>query len=121
MRRTIVHALCVLTLGLGVVGITQSASAAAMVDPEPSRISAHIGGVVVDADRQTVPGASVQLVNAHGRVLREATTDREGQFRFRPVPPGAYIVRAAKEGVGRGESRLHAVRGRNLVRVQVGR
>jgi len=85
---------------------------------EPARHAAVIGGRVVAGDHP-VPGAFVRLFTEDGRPLQEVRSHRHGRFHFHPVRPGIYIVRAAKEGVGRGEVVVDASRGGNRVVIEL--
>jgi hypothetical protein len=61
--------------------------------------SGMITGVVQDAQRAVVPNAKVVLLNqAQGTVVREVTTNVEGQFVFTPVLPGTYTVTVEASG-----------------------
>jgi Ca-activated chloride channel family protein len=81
--------LSVLLVGLMAVGFAQT--------PAPVPV---VTGVVVDAAGAGVPGATVELLSA-GRIMLATTTDRAGAFRFEPVGPGSYQVRAtAPMGIG---------------------
>lgn len=71
----------------------------------------HLAGRVV-ADGSPVEGAAV-LAEDPGRPLRaEATTDRDGVYRFPPLPPGSYRVFARAESP---RGRLGAFPGKNPV------
>lgn len=86
--------------------------------PEPAHRAAYVFGRVFDTQREPVGGATVELVDrSSGRVVREATTSRDGEFRMRPVRPGHYVVRAHKRGVGSDRLALRAEPGRNPVRL----
>ncbi len=49
-------------------------------------------------------GATVEIVN--GKDVRRTTVDGQGQFWFKDVPPGGYIVRLKIEGHGDVVGRL---------------
>jgi hemoglobin/transferrin/lactoferrin receptor protein len=54
-----------------------------------------VSGVVQDATGAAIPGAGVSLINAQQIVLRAASTDAAGSYRFENVPAGSYIIEAA--------------------------
>ena len=56
-------------------------------------------GVVVDAQQGVLPGASVTVVNTSTSLTRAVTTDENGRFVFRGLPPeGRYSVRVELAG-----------------------
>ncbi len=57
-----------------------------------------ICGTVLDANGAEVEGATVTLEEASGGVVRSATTDNNGFFRFNSVGPGSLKVRVAATG-----------------------
>jgi outer membrane receptor for ferrienterochelin and colicins len=57
-----------------------------------------IDGVVADASRLPVPGATVRLSNTVTGLDRFETTDREGRFRFKGLADAAYTVTVALNG-----------------------
>ena len=48
---------------------------------------------VVEATEVGIPGVAVQLLDAEGRRVGDATTARDGSFRISDVEPGRYAVR----------------------------
>jgi hypothetical protein len=92
------------------------AEAASPERPRPALIHGVVG-VRTDDGVRVVAEAAVQLVNRDGDVVAETMTNDEGKFRFEPVAPGRYVVRAAKRGVGAGRAPLAARPGINGVRV----
>jgi len=56
--------------------------------------SCSLGGRVLDPKGAPVAGAKVKLRNAGGTVIRENTTDEEGNFNFKEVDPGQYQLTA---------------------------
>jgi outer membrane receptor protein involved in Fe transport len=78
-------------LALSIVMIIPVASQAA----PPAGV---VAGVVKDADGRPVAGARLRVQTTAGGVVATTTADNEGQFTFREVPPGTYLVVADKEG-----------------------
>ena len=81
-----------------------------------------LGGMVVDAAGNPVPGAVVE-VEVHtpsGHTFHARThSDPRGRFIFRHVPAGPGVVKAHKRGVGRGRVRGQVIAGQ-LVRARIG-
>ncbi len=84
---------------------------------EPERHGVMIGGRVFDTNREPVGGAHVALLTEDGEVIQRTETNDRGIYRFRPVRPGVYLVRAFKEGVGRDQKRVRARHGHVRVRL----
>ncbi|HLM02525.1 MAG TPA: TonB-dependent receptor, partial [Pyrinomonadaceae bacterium] len=63
-----------------------------------AQTAGSVSGTIVDAAGEAVAGADVSLLNAQQLVLRSATTDAAGNYRFENVPAGSYIVQAARAG-----------------------
>jgi hypothetical protein len=84
VRKIVVLGVCLLVTGL----------------PALAQVSSGmITGIVQDAQRAVVPNARVVLMNqAQGAVVREVTTNAEGQFVFTPVLPGTYTVTVEASG-----------------------
>ncbi len=57
---------------------------------------APVHGLVLDSEGNAVNGAAVRLEQTGGTLVREARTDRGGEFRFAAVDPGTYAVSATK-------------------------
>ena len=53
----------------------------------------NIHGTVTDPLGAVVPGAQVELLR-QGKPVSSTTTDSEGKYRFSPLPPGRYQVKA---------------------------
>lgn len=73
-----------------------------------SRIEVRsVQGIVVDDAREPflLPGAEVTL--ARGDWSRTVTTDEDGYFSFRSVPPGDYRLRVQLEGFRSAVSDIH--------------
>ena len=56
------------------------------------------GQVIAAADRSALPGATVTLQAAAGRLPKEATTDADGRFVFAQVAPDQYVVSVGVDG-----------------------
>jgi hypothetical protein len=56
-----------------------------------------IHGVVVDAEGAVYEGVHIELA-AHGQPIRSATSDNNGNFDFRDVPPGAFKLTLYSSG-----------------------
>lgn len=65
-----------------------------LCQPIPEMIS----GVVLDPNRDPVPRAPVQLLDAGGARLAETSTDSRGRFRFSNLNPGSYTLRLVLPG-----------------------
>jgi len=66
--------------------------AAAQPIPQQTARPAAAQGIVRDAQGQPVSQAVVSVIDAGGRAVATATTDVEGVFRVRLIPPGTYDV-----------------------------
>lgn len=93
----------------------KSALAAALLLLAGCAAPARLSGRVV-ADGESLPGARVELTTLDGRVRAEAVSEADGGYAFSPVRPGAYRLRAAKEG----SPPLVAVAGRTPLRLAPG-
>lgn len=58
----------------------------------------RISGTVTDPNGAVVPNAAVTVTNAETNLVREATTDGEGNFAVQLLPPGNYRVEASGTG-----------------------
>src|SRR5262245_26711771 len=67
--------------------------------------SGTIVGRIVDAQGDTVPGATVTLTKPATRETRTVTTDRTGEFVFASVQPGVYDVAVDLQGFKRAEKK----------------
>ncbi len=91
--------------------------------PLPGGIAGGVFARGDDGRAAPVGDAIVTLgQNASDRPTARTRTNDRGQFRFEDVRPGRYIVRAAKDGVGRGQAAT-TVRPRTIshVRILLGR
>ncbi len=75
---------CVYALAIAALLTAAPARAQETVD------SASVGGRVVDAQNEVVPGATVTLRQLETNVARIEETDRDGRFRFTYLQVGAY-------------------------------
>ncbi|MBN9654118.1 carboxypeptidase regulatory-like domain-containing protein [Halobacillus sp. GSS1] len=57
-----------------------------------------IGQVVDEETTFPVSGATVEIIDTTGRVIRSTVTDGEGLFRFEDVPEGVYRLRIIRRG-----------------------
>ena len=74
-----------------------------------------ISGRVTDSNNQPIAGATVTVTQTESGVVRNATTNDEGRYRFQELPPGPYKVRAAATGFGAKERiDLVTISGQNL-------
>lgn len=74
-------------------------TAPAQAGPRPS--SGAIKGVVYNMQRQTVAGARVAVIDSAGNTVAGMTSGRGGEFGFRALRPGNYIVTVAAASGGR--------------------
>lgn len=58
----------------------------------------RLDGVAVDGGNAPLAGVEITLTDAHGGVVRRATTDRQGRFVVEDLAPGRYVVTAAAAG-----------------------
>ena len=63
--------------------------------------TATIIGTVVDAQKGTLPGATVTAKNVNTGFIRSAVTEQDGRYRLAAVPPGSYEIAAEMQGFGR--------------------
>ncbi len=57
-----------------------------------------VAGIITDADRKPLSGASVQIIQTDTDRRRQTVTDAAGEFTFSSLPPGAYRLEAGHEG-----------------------
>ncbi len=88
MRLTSRGLLCV-----GVLVVTMSAAAA-----QSRATGADIRGHVQDASGGRLAAATITARNRATNIVRDTTTDAEGQFVFPALEPGEYDLRAQREG-----------------------
>ncbi len=77
---------CVLTLGTGLGTRAQDQSSA----------RGNLSGVVLDATKATVPGATVTITGPIGKLTQ--TTNDQGTFLFSTLIPGFYSIKVEKAG-----------------------
>ena len=69
-------AVCVLVVGVGSLAI-----------------AADIVGTVMDASGQAVTGSKISVADETGRILGNATTDRQGRYTIEGLRPGQYDIK----------------------------
>src|SRR5262245_9667516 len=62
------------------------------------RMTAELGGTVVDESGAAVPGADVTLTNEASAAVRRTVTNASGFFTFAAVPAGTYKLLVALQG-----------------------
>ncbi len=73
---------------------TRSPTAAAAVPTDaPVELPGSISGTVKDDNGTTLPGATIQLLDENGDVIRTVTTGTDGFYEFTDLPPGEYKIR----------------------------
>lgn len=60
--------------------------------------SGSVRGTVVNDEGQPIEGATITVTNLETAIEREATSDAQGQYQFRVLPPGAYTVLVTAPG-----------------------
>jgi outer membrane receptor protein involved in Fe transport len=68
----------------------------------PQQETATVIGVVVDAQRAALPGATVTARNTETGFVRTGISDAEGRFRIAAIPPGSYELTAELAGFSVG-------------------
>jgi hypothetical protein len=71
---------------------------AALTLPALCQTFGGITGVITDSSDSILVGASITLVNPSTNFTRAATSNESGNYNFLNVPPGAYTIRAEKQG-----------------------
>jgi outer membrane cobalamin receptor len=66
---------------------------------------ASLHGNVFDPQHSAVPGAQVTLTSRDNTYRDVATAGAEGEYEFRGVPPGRYLLEAVAEGFGASQTR----------------
>ena len=67
-------------------------------NPAQAQAAATLEGIVVDAQRAAVAGATVRLTHALSGFERELATNGRGQFSFANVPFQGYALRVERQG-----------------------
>lgn len=84
---------------------------------------ALVGGKATFVDPAGVvrpaPFAHVALFDANGQPVRKTQANKFGLFKFAPVKPGDYTVKAAQPKLGKGEATVTAEPGKNKVEVKL--
>jgi hypothetical protein len=60
--------------------------------------SALLRGIVMDASKSVVPGATVTMTNDATKVSQRATTDAMGRYIFNALPPASYTATVEMQG-----------------------
>jgi hypothetical protein len=81
----------------------------AAAESAPISISGSIHGTVVDASGAVVSGIEIRLESASGSIAQQAVSYPTGQFDFRDVPRGSWVVVVpAVNGFAPGQARVLA-------------
>jgi hypothetical protein len=72
-----------------------------------SAFSPAVSGNVADATGALIPGAQVQLSDARGKVVKNATTDSGGNFSLPAVVPGDYSLAISLSGFQTATQAIH--------------
>ena len=92
VRTTCAFFLCFILLPLFAVGLPAQAPAGGTPGP-----TGGLTGFVTDPSGAGVPKASVRLTSASGTSY-DATSNKEGIYEFKSLPPGVYSLKAAAKG-----------------------
>src|SRR5258706_16175304 len=57
-----------------------------------------VRGIVTDPQNNPVAGATVTLANRERNFSRTQTTNTDGAYLFKPVPPGSYHLEVESKG-----------------------
>jgi len=91
-------------VALFITARTAKADAATQPSTQPT---GSITVLIVDSDKNPVPGATIRLSAAHGAGHSvKGTADDKGSFTFTDIPAGRYNVRASMKDVGQGRGRV---------------
>src|SRR5437764_7712438 len=91
--------------------------------PLLGQFTASIQGVVQDQSGAGVAKASVQLVNVATGVVKQATTDTTGNYRFVSLAPANYKITVEAAGFSKAEANVQLLTEQNLnvpIALQVG-
>jgi hypothetical protein len=61
-------------------------------------LSGTLTGIITDPSGAVIPGATLVATGSGGAIVRNATTDSQGQFRMEDLVPGSYRVEAQATG-----------------------
>jgi len=67
----------------------------------PAEGSASVAGTVLDVSGATVSGADVSLMHGDGTQLHTMLSEANGEFNFRKIPAGSYLVIVSAKGFAR--------------------
>ena len=70
----------------------------------------NVSGMVIDTEGRPLAGVEVACRSGADFSSCRGTTDAEGRFELRGLPPGKMTISFFKEGYGRGEQEAHAAR-----------
>ncbi|HEY5214869.1 MAG TPA: carboxypeptidase regulatory-like domain-containing protein [Acidobacteriaceae bacterium] len=76
------------------------------VPPASSPVRGTIRGQILDPTHALIRGANVTLLTAEGQQLAASTSDASGEFLFRGLKAGDYLIRVTSEGFGPFQSGL---------------
>jgi hypothetical protein len=102
-------------VGLAFVVLALSVTAAA----QSGAITGLIQGTVSDSSGFAVAGARVMLVNADTGLIREASTEADGLYRFPLLPLGNYTMKIEAAGFNKFEQSGLTITGGSTVTVDV--
>jgi hypothetical protein len=77
---------------------------------DPSVLAQRFGQVAgrIDFAEEDMEGATVELVDERGNVVRQTQSTRSGRYRFQGVDQGNYRVRVRRRGLGVREAEVQA-------------
>ncbi len=79
--------------------ITSAALAFLLSPPAQGQEAGTLTGVVEDPSGAPIPGAHVKLTGKATAEVFKTTSDETGQFEFRNLPEGKYVLSAQAQGV----------------------
>lgn len=98
-----------------VPAVTRPAAVAAAA-AAGAQAAGTITGAVVDQTGAVLPGASVSITELGLSLQRSTTSDSNGRFRFRDLPPATYAVAASLPGFSMVTSTATLTEGESVVR-----
>ncbi|MEO7192706.1 MAG: carboxypeptidase-like regulatory domain-containing protein [Vicinamibacterales bacterium] len=90
---------------IGLTLLTLSIVGSAATHLYAQGLTGQIGGTVVDAQKSSVPGATVTVRNTGTQATREVVTDKEGKFVITNILAGTYDLRVTLSGFRSYEQR----------------